>query len=480
MVRMRTSFTPELLVELRRDGPLPLHCQLEQELREAVRSGRLAAETALPSTRALADQLGLSRGVVVEAYEQLVAEGYLTSRPGGTTRVSRGVTEPAVGAARPATTLEHRIDFSYGRPDVTFFPRQAWLRSLRRVLNEAPSDRLNYLDRRGAPELREALATYLNRVRGTAGDAERVVICNGFAQALVLVTHVLKARGCRRLAIEDPGPRDTIRSAGFSGLQSVPIPVDDAGIDVAALARTDADAVMITPAHHLPTGAVLSPERRAALVAWATDRNKLILEDDYDAEYRYDREPIGAMHGLAPEHVIYAGSASKTLAPGLRLGWLIVPTGMVEEVAAAKDATDRGSPSLDQLALADFLSRGEFDHHLRRMRPIYRARRDALLAALSRHLPELRPVGASAGLHVLARLPAGVDESALVERAAGFGVRLEGVTPYHVAQQDGPGGLLFGYGTLTETAIEDGIHLVADALAAMRSEVLPFPAGQSP
>ena len=343
MARTRTSSATELLVDLRRDDPTPLHAQLEHELRAAIRSGRLAAGSALPSTRALADQLALSRGVVVEAYEQLVAEGYLTSRPGGATRVGERAAE-GVGAAAAssgtttagataagATAAEIRINFGYGRPDVTEFPRQLWLRSIRRVLNEVPSDRFNYLDKRGATELRVALASYLNRVRGTVADPDRMVICNGFAQALGLVTMALKQRGARRIAVEDPGQNDTL-----SHLEIVPVPVDEEGIRVDALERTDADVVLLTPAHQFPTGAVLSAERRSALIAWATRRNRLILEDDYDAEYRYDREPIGSLHGLAPDRVIYAGTASKTLAPGQRLGWLILPATLIDLVADIK------------------------------------------------------------------------------------------------------------------------------------------------
>ena len=471
MSRTRTSSATELLVDLRRDDPTPLHAQLEREIRTAIRSGRLAAGSALPSTRALADQLELSRGVVVEAYEQLVAEGYLTSQPGGATRVgARAAVEPA--RADPDSTgptaPEIRVNFGYGRPDVTEFPRQLWLRSIRRVLNEVPSDRLNYLDKRGATELREALASYLNRVRGTVADPNRIVICNGFAQAQGLVTMALKQRGARRIAVEDPGQNDTL-----SHLETVPVPVDEEGIVVDALEATDADVVLLTPAHQFPTGAVLSAERRSALVAWATSRNRLILEDDYDAEYRYDREPIGSLHGLAPDRVIYAGTASKTLAPGLRLGWLLLPANLVELVADIKDQSDRGSPSLEQLAFADFLGRGEFDHHLRRMRPIYRARRDALLRALQRHLPDLRPVGASAGLHVVAWLPPGVDEASVVERALALGVNVAGITPYRRLRGIGPGGLLFGYGTPSEAEIEEGIRLVAEALAATRRAAVP-------
>ena len=363
---------------------------------------------------------------------------------------------------------EIRINFAYGRPDVTQFPRQVWLRSLRRVLVEAPSERLTYLDRRGAAELRAALAAYLNRVRGTAADAERIVICNGFAQAIDLVTQLVKARGGRRIAVEDPGDADGRVAVHRHGLETVPLPVDDGGISVEALRHSSADAVFLTPAHHYPTGAVMAPDRRAALLAWADGREALILEDDYDAEYRYDREPIGAIHGLAPERVIYAGSASKTLAPGLRLGWMIVPHDHVDALGAIKDANDRGSPSLDQLAFADFLVRGEFDRHLRRMRPIYRERRDALLDALRRYLPDVRPIGASAGLHVLAMLPAGIDEDRVIEEAARSGVKVTGLAHTYRDPTRAPGGLIFGYGQVTASEIEEGVRLVAERVDALR------------
>ena len=465
MARQRTSWAGELLVQLVRDGGAPLHQQLEVALREAVRSGRLGSDSALPSTRALADQLDVSRGVVVEAYEQLVAEGYLSSQPGGVTRVtSAAAVAPArhaVAAARPA----RRFDFAYGRPDVSEFPRQAWLRCLKRVLNEMPAERMSYLDGRGTPEVREALAAYLNRVRGTAADPESMVITNGFAQAVALVARVLMRAGTTRLAVEDPGQRDVIRTAGELGLEVVPVPVDEGGLVVEALERAAADAVLITPAHHFPTGAVLPAERRQALEQWATRGDHLIFEDDYDAEYRYDREPIGAVQGLAPERVIYAGSASKTLAPGLRLGWLLVPPRLVVPLAAAKEASDRGSASIEQLAFADFLARGDFDRHLRRMRPVYRARRDALLAAIRDLMPDLRPVGASAGLHVLAWLPPGADEAAIVTAAAAEGIAIDGLTPYRQRSR-GPGGLVFGYGAITEAQIPEGVAAVARIVAA--------------
>jgi GntR family transcriptional regulator / MocR family aminotransferase len=476
VARSRTSSAAELLVELQRDDPTPLHRQLEQALRASIRSGRLAADSPLPSSRVLAEQLDLSRGVVVEAYEQLVAEGYLASRPGGATRVAANVATDGHAALPEMSPLpgfhpgEARINFAPGRPDVTQFPRQAWMKSLRRVMNEAPSDRLSYLDLRGAEELREALAIYLNRVRGTCAEPGQIVISNGFAQALRLVAQVLRAAGARRIAAEDPGFAEVRLAALDHGLELVPVPVDDDGLDVAALARSRADAVVVTPAHQFPTGAVMSAERRAALVAWAVDRNAIILEDDYDAEYRYDREPIGALHGLAPDRVVYAGSASKTLAPGLRLGWMLLPRRLVEPVGTLKDQLDRGSASLEQLAFADFLSRGEFDHHLRRMRPIYRRRRDVLLGAIRRDLPGVHPVGASAGLHVLAWLPPGADEGAIVRRARDAGVWLYGLAGYGTTRGDDLGALDFGYGSVTEAEIVEGVRIVAEAMAARTSQ----------
>ncbi|HET7473499.1 MAG TPA: aminotransferase class I/II-fold pyridoxal phosphate-dependent enzyme [Candidatus Limnocylindrales bacterium] len=465
MSRSRTSSALELLVQLDRAGRDPLHRQLERALRGAVREGRLAPGAPVPSTRALADQLGISRGIVVEAYEQLVAEGYLASRPGGATTVARASVASPRQRALPADA-SYAFDFRPGRPDVTEFPRAAWLRSLRRVLTNAPSDRLTYLQGRAVPELARALATYLNRVRGTYADPADVVVSTGFAQGLALTMRALRASGVRRVAVEDPSDpeyRVTIRDAG---LEWVAVPVDDDGIRVDRLPATRADAVVVTAAHQYPTGAVLSAERRAALLDWAARRGATIVEDDYDAEFRYDREPIGALQGLAPDRVVYAGSASKILAPGLRLGWLIAPPELTEALVERKQAMDMGSAALDQLAFADLLDRGDLDHHLRRMRPIYRTRRDTLLDALARRMPDVRPVGASAGLHVLAWLPDDVDEAAVIRDAAEAGI---GIAPLSTRRvEPGPGGLIFGYGAIAARSIEDGVARLAAVIEANR------------
>jgi GntR family transcriptional regulator/MocR family aminotransferase len=458
---MRTTSDLELMVRLDRRGRGALRAQLEEQLREAVRSGRLAAGARLPSTRALARDLEVSRGVVVDAYTQLAAEGYLVARHGAPTRVSEAAARPT-DSRRPLTEERPpRFDFRPGGPDVSLFPRQSWAASLRRGLRDAPHARLDYGDPRGAPELRGALAAYLGRVRGVACDPGCVIVTSGMAQGMVLVGRTLLARGARRVGVEDPGSGPGRDQLSATGLEPRPIPVDGHGLRADPLAEADVDLVLVTPAHQFPTGVVLAPERRAALLDWA-GRGGLVMEDDYDAEYRYDRPPVGAVQGLAPERVVHAGSVSKTLAPALRLGWLVVPEPLVAELARAKAQDDLGTPVIEQLALADFLERGELDRHLRRTRSIYRRRRDALIASLARHVPSVRVSGIAAGLHLVAHLPTGVEEPSVVEGARARGVGLQGLGEHRLLP--GPPALLLGYGRIAEPAIEPGVRALAAAL----------------
>src|SRR5271156_751244 len=461
-----TRSNSELLVLLRHDARIPLHRQIETSIREAIRAGQLAHGSSLPPTRVLASDLGVSRGVVVEAYQQLTAEGYLSSRTGGYTQVATGPA-PTASSLTPARQPKPPIDLSYGRADVSSFPRAAWLRAIRGALADAPNSVFGYLTGSGVPQLRVALADYLNRVRGTLARPDHIVICTGYAQGMTLLIGVLAAAGAKRLALEDPSScDDALPAARAAGLEVVGIPVNGDGIRVDLLRDSGADAVILTPSHQWPTGSVLSARNRAAVIRWATERGAIVIEDDYDAEYRYDRTPVGALQGLAPDHVVYAGSASKTLAPGIRLGWFVLPRHLTEAMAAAKIAADRGSPALEQVALADFVTRGEFDRHLRRMRPIYRRRRDALLAALARHLPWLQPVGVSAGLHLVTWLPPHLDEAAVVGAARRAGVGLDAVGPYRITNP-GPGGLIFGYATVSERAIAEGVARLAQVIGEL-------------
>jgi len=339
---------------------------------------------------------------------------------------------------------------------------------MRRVLAEAPDERLGYLDGRGAVELRTALAAYLNRVRGTHADPDRIVITSGYAQAVTLLLGVLATRGATTVAVEDPSSVDDARLVAHAlGLRVVGVPVGADGVQVDALSGLEADVLILTPSHQWPLGGVLSAPARAAVLAWAQRTGALVLEDDYDAEYRYDRAPVGAIQGLDPDRVVYAGTASKTLAAGLRLGWLVLPETLVEPLADAKLLADRGSPVLDQLTFADFLSRGELDRHLRRLRPIYRRRRDALLTALAEHLPELEPVGIAAGLHLVAWLPDDLDETTVVAAAADQGVGVAPVSDFQLTPTR-RAGLIFGYSSLDERAVTDGIARLARAIAMAR------------
>jgi GntR family transcriptional regulator / MocR family aminotransferase len=454
-------------VEIDRNADLPLHEQIERSLREQIRSGRLAGGTRLPSTRGLAEELGVSRGVVTEAYGQLGAEGYLTTSQGAPVRVAGAVRAAGSRPAARSLLQSFAYNFHPGLPDLAGFPRETWLRSMRAALRNSPLDSLGYGDPRGVPTLREALAGHLGRVRGADADPESIVVCTGFMQGFSLLCRALRKRGVELLAVEDPGWHVHRLIVEEAGIHVVPIPVDDAGIRVDELARSAASAVLVTPAHQFPTGAVLAPDRRAALIEWAGEE-RLIVEDDYDSEYRYDRVAVGALQGLAPERVAHIGSASKRLAPGMRLGWMLLPSWLTWELTAAKAIEDAGSEVTGQLALADFIARGELDRHIRRMRLRYERRRETLLAAVERWMPDAFASGSNAGLFELVLLPESVDESRLLRAAGERGVGAEGLA-LHRFGADGQGGVLLGYGSLSEPAIEQGVRLLGEAYLAART-----------
>lgn len=458
----RTSPRPELLVRLARGSREPLRQQIERAFRDAIRSQRLGPGSAVPSTRTLASDLGVSRGVVVQAYDQLIAEGYLLSTPGAPTRVSGAVRAPAPEPPEPEPRSAE-IDFRPGEPDLRAFPLEAWRRSLRAVLSDLDHRWLGYNDPRGLAGLRTALATYLARARGVAVAAQNIVICNGCAQGLSMAGHVLRRQGVKRVAIEAPGHPDIRHILDEAGLEIVPVPVDDEGLRVSDLEPHRVRAVVLSPAHQNPVGGVLAPHRRQQLLAWASRAAGVIVEDDYDAEYRYDRVGVGALQGLAPERVIYVGSTSKILAPALRLGWLVAGRPFLEDAIETKRRLDNGSPAIDQLTLAHFLDAGELDRHIRRMRVPYRCRRDALLAAIARYCPRWQVRGAAAGLHLLAESPASVDIDRVVQRAAEASVRLYPLSRYTVGAPR-QAGLVFGYARLTEREIVDGMRRVGRAL----------------
>ncbi|QKV78937.1 PLP-dependent aminotransferase family protein [Amycolatopsis sp. Hca4] len=458
-----SGWGPELLFTIDRESGEGLRAQLERQLRDAICSGRLAGGERLPSSRELARAAGLSRGLVQDCYAQLQAEGYLTSRPGSATRVAavarRATTAPPSPRppSRPALA-----DFRHGVPDLRLAPREDWAWAVREVCRTAPNSAFDYGDPIGERQLREVLAAYLRRVRAVAATAGQVVVCTGMAQALGLV---LRALGGATLAVEDPGAvRSTARQAAAAGVATVPVPVDEDGLDVEALDRSGARAVLVTPAHQWPTGVVLAGHRRRELLAWARRRDGLVIEDDYDAEFRYDRDPVGSLQGLDPGHVVSLGTVSKSLAPALRLGWLVAPERLIPVLAEDKAATDRGSPGLDQLALALLIESGRYDRHLRRARAVYAARRRTLVDALAVHAPGLRVTGLAAGFHAVLHLPAGADEERVIDQARRRGVGLYGLAGLHATPGPWPPRLILGFGDTPDHAIGPGIAAVADLL----------------
>jgi GntR family transcriptional regulator / MocR family aminotransferase len=467
MARSGEPVGPGLLVELDRETDVPLHEQIERSIREKVRTGRLSAGSRIPSSRSLAAELGISRGVVSEAYGQLAAEGYLLARQGAPLRVAHTVRAAPPRPPSPSLLPSFSYRLDPGLPDLAGFPRDRWLRSLRAAWRQAPIDAIDYPDPRGVPALRETLAEYLGRARGAAADPEQLMICTGFSQGLSMIARWLRSRGVTSVALEDPGWHGHRLTLEQAGLGVEPIPVDAEGLRVDLLERSEAAAVIVTPAHQFPTGVVLSSERRAALIEWAETGERLIVEDDFDAELRYDRTRVGALQGLAPERVAYVGSASKRLAPGMRLGWMLTPSWLGWPLISVKTIEDRGSEAIGQLALQDFIARGELDRHLRRMRLRYQRRREALMESLARHLPEARVEEGAAGLYELAVLPDEIDEAALVSAAAGRGVGVEGLS-LHRFRPDGPPGLVLGFAGLPEPAIEQAVRLVTEAAIQVR------------
>ncbi len=456
--------------------------QLAAGLRRAVREGRLAPGARLPSTRDLADGLGVSRGVAVTAYEQLVAEGFVVSRQGDGTRVAplppapppssprgeaheRALRLAAGTDAGPAYPPGIAYDLRPGKPDLASFPRERWVAALRDVLRDLPHAAFNYPDPAGVPELRAALTEHLARVRAAVTTPDTVVVTSGVAQMLAMLPRILVEEGHRVLAVEDPAGHHQLPMIRATGVEITGVPVDDEGIDVAALARTSARAVLVTPAHQFPTGVVLSPRRRTALIEWARDVDAVIIEDDYDGDFRYDREPVGCLQGLAPERVVLAGSVSKALSPALRLGWAVAPPWLAVRLRAARSLHDLGSPMLDQYVLAHLVATGGYSRHLRMVRRMYRDRRDAFVSALAVRLPQVRLLGVSAGLHAYAELPDSCDEERVVARAADLGIAIEGVAPMRV-HRPGPPAFVVGYARLPERRLAEAVDLLAVAIGA--------------
>ncbi|WP_329049763.1 PLP-dependent aminotransferase family protein [Streptomyces violaceus] len=452
-------------LHLELSGPGGRRTALSRALRAAVRDGRLAPGTRLPPYRSLAADLGVARNTVADAYAELVAEGWLTARQGSGTRVAERA-EPLRPAARvpkkaPPRARGPRHNLLQGTPDISAFPRAPWLASYRRALQQAPNEVFGPGDPAGRAELREALTEYLARARGVRTEPGRIVICSGFAHALRLLFGGGVLRG--PLAVEAYGLGFHREVLAGAGVPTVPLPLDEHGAQVDRLGGER--AVLLTPAHQFPTGGPLHPARRAAVIDWARARGGLVLEDDYDGEFRYDRRPVGAVQGLDPERVIHIGSVSKSLSPAVRLGWMVLPERYVEDVLAVKGEREAWASVLDQLSLADFVVSGSYDRHVRRMRQRYQSRRDRLVAALAEHAPQVEVTGVAAGLHAVLRLPPGTEASA-VKAAAWRGIALDGLAAFRHPDTDMPvsDGLVVGYATPSEHAYGPALEALCGAL----------------
>jgi GntR family transcriptional regulator / MocR family aminotransferase len=425
-------------------------------IREAIRSGRLVPGTRLPSSRALAADLGVARNTVARAYAELIAEGWLTSQHGSATLVSQRAGEVVRSvAAPPRQRAPRRLDNDLrpGHPDLSSFPRAEWSRAVKRALNAAPFEAFGYADPHGRPELRHALAHYLARARGVRGRPCNIVVCSGAAEGVSLVAGALAEAGVAAVAVEAFGLYTQLESLTKAGLRCPPLRVDSYGADVRALEDiAEAGGVLLTPSHQFPTGVSLHSDRRAAVIDWARRTDGVIIEDDYDGEFRYDRSPVGALHGVDPEHVIYMGTASKSLAPGLRLGWLVLPERLVEPVVRQKGEYGDTSGFVDQLAMAEFIASGSYDRHIRTMRAQYRHRRQQLVAAVARSSPKTTVAGMPAGLHVMLELADG-DESALSRQRAWRRLGVEGLDRYrHPEIGSERDGLVIGYASPAPSA----------------------------
>jgi GntR family transcriptional regulator/MocR family aminotransferase len=457
-----SSRDAELLITVDRSGPESMHAQVERQLRDAIRGGTLRPGSEVPSTRDLARDLGISRPLVMEAYAQLAAEGYLALRQGAAPRVADSAPGQQIRNLPPETisTETFHYDFRPGKPDLSTFPSARWLKAVEAALKAMVPNDFGYAQRYGVWPLRQALADYLGRVRGVSADPRQILITGGFEQARTFLAQALKRRGVTQLAVEEPGytDRDVWLAAG---LRLIPIPLDENGVDVAALARSKAQAVVLTPAHQYPTGVVMSGARRLALTSWLRDRNAVAVEDDYDAEFRYDRAPIGALQGLAPDHVVYAGTASKTLAPALRLGWMVVPPALLLLLEDELRQMDYGRGRIDQFALAHFIRTGDYDRHLRRMRALYRNRREALLAALGAILPEVEVGGISAGLHATVRFRRRLDETAILESANKRDIGVSFMRQHYIGAAPDESTLLLSYANMPESALRTGLRTLA-------------------
>jgi GntR family transcriptional regulator/MocR family aminotransferase len=498
-------------MQFRLEGDGTLTTRLYRGIRRAILDGRIAPGRRLPATRVIADELNVARNVVLRAYAQLVLEGFAEARPGSGTyvcheafatyRARRSAPQALTAQQRPPALSARarriqalaplpapgtppraglRYDFRYGSPDLIGFPQDTWARLVTRRARRLSIAALEYGSTKGYAPLRAAIAAYLAQTRGIDVTSGQIVIVNGTQQALELIAAMLLDEG-DRVVVEDPGYQAARNVFGAAGASMLAVPADDAGIDSARLPEGTFKLAYLTPAHQFPLGGVLPLARRLVVLEWAARTGAYVIEDDYDGEFRYGAAPVDTLKGLdRGGRVLYVGSFSKVLYPSMRIGYVVLPPPLVEPLVGLKFVADHQTPTFEQAVLADFMTGGHFERHLRRTRTRHAARRAILLAALDEHLGgEVEVTGANAGVHVVAWLR-GLDEAdlgALIAQGVEHGLGLYSVAPYYVAPPD-RAGLLLGYASLHERDIRDGVAvlagLVRERLRACRSAPSSF------
>lgn len=465
MAQTQPKLAWEVLLDLSATGPGPLHVRLSAAVRAAVRDGRLPLGAALPPSRALAADLGVSRWTVTQAYSQLVTEGYLSARTGSATRVCWSPDpgdSPVARAIRPHRPA--RYDLSQCSPDFRAFPRTKWLQAMRKATETASFDQLDYPEAGGEARLRTVLAEHLNRRRAAAATPATICVFSGATSSMSQLARALVADGHSQLGVEHPGSNGLWEAARSAGLELVPLPVDGDGLVVTELAARPAlRAVCVGPAHNVATGVTLAPHRRTALLEWVRRSGGLIIEDDYDSEFGFGAPVLPVMQGSDPDRVALLGSMSRTMTPSVNVGWVVAPRRLVPLVRSAPPQTP-GPPALTQLALAYYLESGGYDRHLRTSRQRFRRRRDTLLAALARELPECPVSGAPSGLHLLIELPPGADRAAILTAAERRDVRLCNLDDTRFEPDPAERRLQIGYGNLADPLVTEAVAVLADVI----------------
>jgi GntR family transcriptional regulator / MocR family aminotransferase len=464
-----------LHVPLERMSGVPIHRQIYAGIRRAILDGLLRPGQQVPSTRALAVELGVSRLPVLTAYDQLLHEGYLEARTGSGTYVSRELPGDLRATRRVARSPRPRDygglgPFRMSLPALDQYPHALWARLVARHAHALTHAQMAYSDPAGLVPLREAIAEHVRTVRAVRCEAEHVLIVSGSQAALRLVAAVLLPAGSR-VALEEPCYPGARSALGSTGAERLPVPVDSEGLSVAALRRrsTAVRAVYVTPAHQYPLGVSMTAPRRFALLEWAARNDSWVIEDDYDSEYRYVSRPLGSLQGMdAQQRVIYIGTFSKVLFPALRIGYLVLPPSLWDRFVDARTSFDLFSSTLYQLVLAEFLRDGHFTRHLRRMSAVYRERRDALLSGLERHCGgRLMVYNADAGLHLAALLPDGTDDRETIRRMEERGLTATPLSSCY-ASDSRPSGLLLGFGGSTARRLQDASRILGEILRAVR------------